>query len=86
LIEHGAPVLTKISVPSQFFWGRHDPVLLCDWVDRLPDYFENPTVEIAENAGHFVHFEQAAAANQRIKAFFQALKASRSTEAQGLDH
>jgi pimeloyl-ACP methyl ester carboxylesterase len=49
-------------------------VLLCDWVDRLPDYFEQPIVEIAENAGHFVHFEQSAAANQRIKTFFQSLE------------
>jgi pimeloyl-ACP methyl ester carboxylesterase len=74
LIENGAPVLSKIPVPSQFFWGRHDPVILCDWVDRLPDYFENPIIEIAEDAGHFVHFEQAGAANERIKAFFQSLK------------
>jgi pimeloyl-ACP methyl ester carboxylesterase len=49
-------------------------VILSEWVDRLPDYFDNPIVEIAEEAGHFVHFEQATAANERIKAFFQSLE------------
>jgi len=43
-------------------------------VDRLPDYFDNPIVEIAENAGHFVHFEQSVAANARITRFFQSLQ------------
>jgi pimeloyl-ACP methyl ester carboxylesterase len=74
LIENGAPELPKISVPSRFFWGRHDPVILSEWVDRLPDYFDNPIVEIAEAAGHFVHFEQATPANERIQAFFQSLE------------
>ena len=75
LVEHGAPVLPKIVVPSQFYWGRHDPVLLSSWSDQLPNYFENPRVEIAENAGHFVHFEQPVATNERIKAFFTSVKA-----------
>ena len=76
LIEHGAPLLPKIAVPSQFYWGRHDPILLSVWTDRLPEYFENPKVEIAEDAGHFVHFEQPAATNQRLRSFFGSLKNS----------
>jgi pimeloyl-ACP methyl ester carboxylesterase len=73
LIENGAPVLPRIQVPSQFFWGRHDPVLLCEWIDKLPEYFNDPKIEIADNAGHFVHFEQSTASNIRIKQFFKSI-------------
>lgn len=71
LIRDGAPPLAKIAIPSRFFWGQHDPVIRSDWADTLPDYFTNPEIEIAEAAGHFVHFEQPDAANQRIIRFFK---------------
>jgi pimeloyl-ACP methyl ester carboxylesterase len=70
LVANGAPVLPLITVPSRFFWGRHDPVIRADWIDRLPEYFYDPVVELAEGAGHFVHLEAPDAANQRIAAFF----------------
>ena len=70
LVRDGAPQLPRIETPSRFFWGRHDPVIPCSWMDRLPDYFANPELEIAEEAGHFVHWETPKAANERILAFF----------------
>jgi pimeloyl-ACP methyl ester carboxylesterase len=73
LVRDGAPILAKIGVPSRFYWGRHDPVTPCSWMDRLPDYFEIPHMEIAEGAGHFVHFETPDAANTRVLEFFKAI-------------
>lgn len=70
LVQHDAPNLPKITTPSRFFWGRHDPILRSDWTDRLPDYFENPFIELAENAGHFVHLETPEAASTRMIEFF----------------
>lgn len=74
LVRDGAPVLPKIDVPSRFYWGRHDPVTLCAWMDRLPEYFTNPVLEIAEGAGHFVHFETPEPANARVIDFFSRLR------------
>ena len=73
LVRDGTPDLPKIETPSRFFWGRHDPILLSDWADTLGDYFTDPEIEIAEGAGHFVHFEMPDAANQRMKAFFSGV-------------
>lgn len=70
LVRDGAPALPKIKAPSRFYWGRHDPVIPCAWMDRLPEYFEDPEREIAEDAGHFVHFETPEAANARVIEFF----------------
>ena len=68
-----APKVPVIDVPTQFLWGRHDPVIKAEWVDRIPDYFSNATVEIAEDAGHFVHYEAPALAADRITTFFDRL-------------
>lgn len=73
LVRDGAPDLPKIEVPSRFFWGRHDPVLPADWADTLPAYFTDPEIEIAEGAGHFVHFEVPEEANPRVIRFFEGL-------------
>ena len=73
LVRDGAPDLPRIEVPSRFFWGRHDPVIKADWADTIPDYFADAMVEIAEGAGHFVHFEIPGPANGRIVEFFSGL-------------
>jgi pimeloyl-ACP methyl ester carboxylesterase len=70
LVAHGAPSLPPIGVRSRFFWGRHDPVIRAAWMDRLGEYFVNPSLEVAEHAGHFVHFESAEQANRRVAEFF----------------
>ncbi|MEO1193118.1 MAG: alpha/beta hydrolase [Pseudomonadota bacterium] len=72
-VREGALPAPKITLPSRFFWGRHDPILLADWVDGLENYFTDPLIEIAEEAGHFVHLEQPEAASARILDFFQSL-------------
>ena len=70
LVRDGAPRLAPITVPTRFLWGRHDPILLSEWSDALPDYFKDPIVEFAEHAGHFVHFESSELANAAILEFF----------------
>lgn len=73
LVADGAPKLPVITTPSRFFWGRHDPVIKCSWMDDLPNYFAEPHIEIAEEAGHFVHLESPEQANSRIVEFFTHL-------------
>ncbi len=68
------PVPTAIPAPTQVLWGRHDPVLRSEWTEGLGDYFSDLTVEIAEEAGHFVHYEQPDLANARILAFLDRLE------------
>jgi pimeloyl-ACP methyl ester carboxylesterase len=70
--EETAP-LAKIALPTRIMWGRHDPVLKVEWMDRLPDYFEAPELTVAENAGHFVHYETPDSAAEAIASFFQRL-------------
>ncbi len=60
----------RIMAPAYFLWGRHDPLLKAEWTDRLGEYFANPYVEIAEDAGHYVHYECPELAASRIRAFF----------------
>lgn len=73
LVRNGAPELPKIQVPTRVYWGRHDPVIRSSWSDRVHDFFANAVVEIAEGAGHFVHFEQPDAANARMIEFFKSV-------------
>lgn len=64
-----APAPEAIHAPTYVLWGRHDPVLRSDWTEGLEDYFSDLTVELAEGAGHFVHYEQPGLANARMLAF-----------------
>lgn len=69
MMEIGAVDIPKITCPTYFLWGAHDPVLRYEFADRLGSYFDNFTLEKAEDAGHFVHFEVPDLANARLKAF-----------------
>ncbi|MBV1694598.1 MAG: alpha/beta hydrolase [Hyphomicrobiales bacterium] len=69
----GAPAVPPIAAPTYFLWGRHDPVLQFAWSDRLSEFFSNHTLECAEDAGHFVHFEQPELANARLMSFLTRL-------------
>lgn len=69
MMQEGALEVAKIAAPAAFLWGAHDPVLRYDFSDRLGDYFSDFTLERAEEAGHFVHFEVPALANARMLAF-----------------
>ncbi|MEM9439431.1 MAG: alpha/beta hydrolase [Pseudomonadota bacterium] len=65
-----APKPEKIKVPTRVVWGRHDPVLKVEWADALPDAFENVSIDVAEDCGHFVHYENPDHAAEEIAAFF----------------
>ena len=68
-----APKPPKIVQPARVFWGRHDPVLRSAWVEFVPDYFENVEAGIAEDAGHFVHYETPDAAAAEIDRFYRRI-------------
>src|SRR5215475_10344118 len=65
-----APKPPKIRQPARVFWGRHDPVLKSDWIDVVADYFEDVEADIAEDAGHFVHYEIPDKAAKEVDRFF----------------
>lgn len=69
MMSEGALQIPKIKAPAYALWGAHDPVLRFDFADKLADYFETVTLEKAEDAGHFVHFEVPALANERMLKF-----------------
>ena len=69
MMHEGALAVPKIKAPTYLLWGAHDPVLRFEFTDKLGDYFERHTLEQAENAGHFVHFEVPELANARLRAF-----------------
>lgn len=70
VIREEVPPAPKITVPTRVMWGRHDPVLKAEWADRVPEFFAEPEITIAEDAGHFVHYETPDAAAEAIAAFF----------------
>lgn len=76
--ETAAPPV--IELPTRFLWGRHDPVLKLDWSDGLEDYFGDMSLEIAAQAGHFVHYEQPDLAAAHIRDFFTSKDFSPATE------
>ncbi|MDX2157654.1 MAG: alpha/beta hydrolase [Hyphomicrobiaceae bacterium] len=69
MMQEGALQTPKIKAPTYFLWGAHDPVLKWEFTDKIGDYFESYTLEKAEEAGHFVHFEVPQLANERLSAF-----------------
>lgn len=72
-IRDGAPKLDKIAVPARVLWGAHDPVLKVEWRDNLEDYFTDIRIDVAPDAGHFVHYESPILANREILTFFDSL-------------
>lgn len=68
-----APKPPKINQPARVLWGRHDPVLKSAWIDVVPAYFENVEAGIAEDAGHFVHYEVPDLAAAEIGRFFERI-------------
>jgi epoxide hydrolase 4 len=62
-----------IATPTHVLWGEHDPVLKVSWTDRLPEFFSDLQLEVAADAGHFVHLETPDLAVESIAAFFDGL-------------
>jgi epoxide hydrolase 4 len=75
IVKGTAPSPPVIAAPSYFLWGRHDPILKVEWTDRLGDHFSSYQVEVAEEAGHFVHYEAPDLASERIARFFRSQRA-----------
>ncbi len=71
-IRGTVPAMDKITVPTSVLWGAHDPVLKAEWRDNLGDYFTDIQIDVAENAGHFVHYEVPELANNAIETFFKS--------------
>ncbi|MFV0297509.1 MAG: alpha/beta fold hydrolase [Hyphomicrobiaceae bacterium] len=71
MMQDGALATPKIAAPTYLLWGAHDPVLRFEFTDKLDLYFDDATLEKAENAGHFVHFEIPRLANERMASFLQ---------------
>ena len=70
------PTLAPISLPTRVLWGKRDPVLKAEWADRIPEFFPGATVEICENAGHFVQYEAPVEAAKAVKKCFRPLDPS----------
>ncbi len=70
MIEHGPRPRPKIAARSFFLWGEKDPIIRAEWADKLGDYFDDFTLELAMGAGHFVAYEQPELAQARIASFF----------------
>ncbi len=64
------PPAPKIAVPAYSLWGASDPILRPEWQETLTEVFDEIALEVAAEAGHFVHWEQPALANGRIADFF----------------
>ncbi|MEM7190205.1 MAG: alpha/beta hydrolase [Pseudomonadota bacterium] len=67
------PPSEPINVPAYSYWGSEDPILKVEWQPTLKELFTNVTLERAEGAGHFVHWENPEASNARIAAFFKGV-------------
>ena len=72
MMQEGGIAMPKVKAPTYVLWGAHDPVLRFEFADKLADYFEPVTLEKAEGAGHFVHFEVPELANARMLKFLAA--------------
>jgi pimeloyl-ACP methyl ester carboxylesterase len=73
MMEGTLPAAPPIGIPTRVLWGRHDPILRAEWMDRLPEAFTDLRTSVAEDAGHFVHWERPALAADEIRAFFAGL-------------
>ena len=71
MIEGRALPMPPISTRTRVLWGAHDPVLKASWTDRLHEHFSNLQLDLAPDAGHFVHIECPELAAQDIARFFR---------------
>ena len=72
-IEGRSTPPVPITTPTRVLWGAHDPVLKVSWTDRLGEFFSDLQLDVAPDAGHFVHLEAPDLAAEAIAAFFDGL-------------
>jgi pimeloyl-ACP methyl ester carboxylesterase len=68
-----APPLPKISVKTCVRWGKHDPILLSQWTDKLGETFSDLDLALFPDVGHFPHREDPDRAAAEIAGFFQRI-------------
>lgn len=71
VIKGTAVLPAPIALPTRVMWGRHDPVLKAEWTDRLGEFFTDLELSIAEDAGHFVHYEVPDLAAAEVRRFYE---------------
>ena len=59
-----------ITLPTCVRWGRHDPVLPVDWIDRVGEVFTDLDLMVLPDVGHFPHREDPDLAAREISGFF----------------
>jgi pimeloyl-ACP methyl ester carboxylesterase len=70
MMKGEAPSLPKISVKTCVRWGKHDPILLSEWTDRLGETFSDFDLALLPDVGHFPHREDPDRAAAEIAGFF----------------
>jgi pimeloyl-ACP methyl ester carboxylesterase len=73
MMKGEAPSLPKIAVKTCIRWGKHDPILLSEWTDRLGETFADFDLALFPGVGHFPHREDPDRAAAEIAGFFQRI-------------
>jgi pimeloyl-ACP methyl ester carboxylesterase len=73
IMKGEAPPLPKISVKTCVRWGKHDPILLSQWTDKLGETFSDLDLALFPDVGHFPHREDPDRAAAEIAGFFQRI-------------
>ena len=73
MMKGEAPLLPKIAVKTCVRWGKHDPILLSEWTDRLWETFSDLDVALFPEVGHFPHREDPDRAAAEIAGFFERI-------------
>lgn len=60
------PPTLKITSPTEILWSDSDPLLPVSWSDRLGEYFQQYSLTLLKDIGHFVPFEAPQAVIQAI--------------------
>lgn len=63
--------LTSTDLPVTMLWGAGDPVVPAMLVDQVPQYYSNYTMELIDDAGHFMMVERPDIVIDRLKGAFR---------------
>ncbi|ART74423.1 alpha/beta fold hydrolase [Mycolicibacterium sp. jd] len=62
---------TVSELPVTMLWGVGDPVVPSSLVHQVPNYYSNYTMELIQDAGHFMMVEKPEVVIDRLKAGFR---------------
>lgn len=66
--------LASLALPLLVIGGGQDKMMPLKFSQSLADTVPHATLDIIENAGHFMHFERTAQATKAVVAFMQSLE------------